>query len=267
MQAVIDRFRAGIMPNGCGEDGSPVDRLGFEGNENAWMLQFCDALRNVTGIDLYREFPERLRRPLLFMRYHLVPPAEIPPRRYTPAYTNMLNSDGATQLGDCSPVLLRLAQEAGDEELRDIALRDPMMGHINHVGFGVKNNTDESIFAEALISRGPYAYLWYDPDFLPSTRKDFTPLSHKFSANYGEFVILRSGWENPSLVAQVVGYGGRSGANAFSNLHVQWAGYPLLTCIGAFESIPVFCGNLPSVGGQNENVASGPQDAFRQRVG
>jgi len=255
VQAVVDRFRAGIMPNGCGEDGSPTGRLGHEGNENAWMLQFCDALRNVTGVDLYSEFPERLRRPLLFMRYHLVPPDEIPARRYTPAYANMLNNDGATQLDDCSPVLLRLAQEAGDEELRDIALRDPMMGQINHVGLGVKNCADESIFAEAIISRGPYAYLWYDPDFVPRVRKDVMPLSRKFSAKYGESVVLRSGWESRSLVAQVVGYGGWSGANAFSNLHVQWAGHPLLTCIGAFESIPVFCGNLPSVGGQNENVA------------
>ncbi len=113
VQGVIDRFRAGVMPNGCGEDGSPTGRLGHEANENAWMLQFCDALLNVTGVDLYSEFPERLRRPLLFLRYHLVPPAEIPPQRYTGAYAHMLNSDGATQLSDCSPVLLRLAQEAG----------------------------------------------------------------------------------------------------------------------------------------------------------
>ncbi|MFA5865685.1 MAG: hypothetical protein WC975_13490 [Phycisphaerae bacterium] len=255
VQAVVDRFRAGIMPNGCNEDGSPVDRLGFEGNENAWMLQFCDALRNVTGIDLYREFPERLSRPLLFMRYHLVPPAEIPPRRYTTGYTNMLNNDGATQMDDLSPVLLRLAQEAGDKELCDIALRDPRMGHFHHAGYGVKNSKDESVFAEAFIARGPYAYLWYNPDFAPHSRKDAMPLSRKFSFRYGESVVCRSGWESRSLVVQVASYGGVSGANAFSNLHVQWAGYPVLTCIGAFESIPVFCGNLPSVGGQNENVA------------
>ena len=63
VQAVIDRFRAAILPHGCGPAGEPVDGPSFWPWENLWLLQFADALRNVTGIDLGREVPARLRRP------------------------------------------------------------------------------------------------------------------------------------------------------------------------------------------------------------
>jgi len=247
VRAVVDRFRTGIMPNGCGEDGSPVDGPGFWGPENAWMLQFADACRHVVGIDLYEEFPERLSRPLLFVRYHLVPPAQIVPQIYPPAYATMLTGDH--ELSYCSPVLLRLAQEAGDAELRDIALRDPMMGRVYRYGAGVKGSS-----SECMSALGPYAYMFYDPDFGPCPRRTTLPLSRKFSAHHGESAVLRSGWESRSLAVKVSGYGGGV-AHGFSNLHVQWAGYPVLKPIGAFEASPVSCGNLPCVGGQNEHVA------------
>ena len=44
LAAVIYRFRAGIMTNGCGRDGEPVDGPSFWPWENLWMLQFADAL-------------------------------------------------------------------------------------------------------------------------------------------------------------------------------------------------------------------------------
>jgi len=247
VQAVIDRFRAGIMTNGCGEDGSPVDGPSFWGPENGWMLQFSDACRNVVGVDLYKEFPERLRRPLFFVRYHLVPPAEIVPQRYPPVYATMLT--GGHELNYSSPILLQLAQKARDGDLRDIALRDPTIGRICQYGVGVKRSS-----SECMTARGPYAYLAYDPHFEPVRRATALPLSRTFTARYGESAILRSSWGDRSMVAQLSGYAGGV-AHAFGNLHVQWAGYPLLKPIGAFEASPVSCGSLPCVGGQNEHVA------------
>ena len=203
VQAVVDRFRAGIMPNGCAEDGAPCDGLGFWGPENAWMLQFCDALRNVTGIDLYREFPERLRRPLLFIRYHLAVPEEIASVRYAAPYANVLTGDATKQLDGFSPVLMRLAQDAGDGELRELALRDRRMGYIHHYGAGVKQSD-----AECLVALGPYAYLWYDPAFRAAPVSESMPLSRKFSGRCGESVVLRSDWDSRAVVVQVSGYAG-----------------------------------------------------------
>ena len=240
--AVVDRFRAGIMPHGCGEDGSPVDGPSFWGPENNWMLQFGDALRHLTGVDLYREFPERLRRPLLYIRYNLVVPADTAAYAAGGGAVNPLATQGL------SAALLRLAQEAGDAAWREVALSDPDLGRIYRYGVGVLGSE-----AECMVAMGPYAYLWYDPDFRPEPR-DVLPWSRTFSARTGESVVLRSGWDRRALVAQVAGYGGAV-AHSFANLSLYWAGHPVLTSISAFEASPVSCGNLPCVGGQNEHIA------------
>ncbi|MFA5866203.1 MAG: hypothetical protein WC975_16140, partial [Phycisphaerae bacterium] len=253
VQGVIDRFRGAIMPNGCGKDGQSIDGPTFWGAENAWMLQFCDALRNVTGIDLYQEFPHRVRRPLTWVRYYLAPPARMPGMRFPPANANFLSGAAVNQLDSISPVLMRFAQEAGDEPLWNLALRDPLLGRIHRFAMGIKG-----VPAECMTTLGPYAYLWYDPDFKRRKSKVHYPLSRIFAGTgTTRTAVLRSGWDTQSLVAKVSAFGGTrsAGGDNVTNLHLQWAGHPLLQTIAAAESSPVFCGSLPCVGGQNEYYA------------
>ncbi|MXW80961.1 MAG: hypothetical protein F4Z57_18650 [Gemmatimonadetes bacterium] len=261
VQAVIDRFRAAIMPHGCGPAGEPVDGPSFWPWENLWLLQFADALHNVAGIDLGREVPARLRRPLTWFRAHWAAPRKIPDQLYYSANANVLG----TQLNACSPALLRLAQEAGDEILRDAALADPRLGRIYRFGGGVKGST-----AECMISYGPYAYCFYDPDFRAVKQRRSAPLARRFAARGGRSAVMRSGHGSDAAVLCVSGYDGDV-AHGFMNLHVQWAGYPVLRAISAAEAQPVSCGSLPCVGGQNEIVAvpgglESTQDWQRLRV-
>ena len=261
VQAVIDRFRAAILPHGCGPDGEPVDGSSFWPWENLWLLQFADALRNVTGIDLGREVPARLRRPLTWFRAHWAAPRNIPDQLYYPANANVLG----TQLNACSPALLRLAQGAGDEMLRDAALADPRLGRIYRFGGGVKGST-----AECMISYGPYAYCFYDPDFRAAKQRRPAPLARRFAACGGRSAVMRSGHGPDAAILCVSGYDGDV-AHGFMNLHVQWAGNPVLCAISAAEAQPVSCGSLPCVGGQNETVAvpgglESTQDWQRLRV-
>ena len=245
--AVIDRFRNGVMPHGCGRDGEPGDGASFWPWENLWMLHFADALRNVTGEDLYKAFPKRLERPLKWFRYHLAPPEMIEDMVYYPQNSNVITG---SQLNACSVTLLRLAQEAGDGEMRDVALADPRLGRLYRFGMGVKGTT-----AECIVSYGPYAYCYCDPAFRPLRRRKALPLSRTFMrAHYGEAGLLRSGWNRDAVVCSVTGYKG-GGAHGYLNLHVQWSGYPVLQSISAEEAQPVACGSLPFVGGQNEIVA------------
>ena len=245
VQAVIDRFRAAILPHGCGPAGEPVDGPSFWPWENLWLLQFADALRNVTGVDLGREVPARLRRPLIWFRAHWAAPRKIPDQLYYPANANVLG----TQLNACSPALLRMAQEAGDEMLRDAALADPRLGRIYRFGGGVKGST-----AECMISYGPYAYCFYDPDFRAAKQRRPAPLARRFAARGDRSAIMRSGHGPDAAILWVSGYDGDV-AHGFMNLHVQWAGNPVLRAISAAEAQPVSCGSLPCVGGQNEIVA------------
>ena len=246
VQAVIDRFRAAILPHGCGPAGEPVDGPSFWPWENLWLLQFADALRNVTGIDLVREAPRRFRRPLTWFRAHRAAPRRIPDRLYYPANATVLG----TQLDACSPALLRLAQEAGDPEMRDAALGDPRLGRLFRFGAGVKGST-----AECMISYGPYAYCFYDPAFRATRPRRPAPLARRFSARTGRSAVMRSGHGSDAAVLCVSGYDGGV-AHGFMNLHLQWAGHPVLRTISAAEAQPVSCGSLPCVGGQNEVVAA-----------
>jgi len=246
VQAVIDRFRSGILPHGCGPDGEPVDGPTFWGFENLWLLHFADALRNVTGIDLLCEVPARLRLPLNWFRAHWTAPRKIPDELYYPANANVVLGG---QLNVNSPVLLRLAQEAGDGRLRDVALSDPRLGRLFRFGMGVKGST-----AECMISYGPYAYCYYDPAFRSTRARRVTSLSGRFDMYTGRFAVMRSSHEPDAAMLCVSGYDGGLAAS-FMDLHVQWAGSPLLRTISAFEAQPVRCGSLPCVGGQNETVA------------
>jgi len=260
VEAVIERFRAAIMPLGCGRHGDPLDGPSFWPWENLWMLHFADALRNVTGVDLYREFPQRLKKPLIWFRYHLIAPDQ---------------ALGAGRREAWSPTLLRLSQEARDPELRAVALSDPDLGRIYRFHAGVKGSS-----AECLIAYGPYAYCYLDPEFSAATRTvgsrgasgvphprhgarlELTgprsqrggkelPLSRRFSGDSREVVALRSAWHDRALVAHVGGYAGRL-ANGFSDLQICWHGHPLLQAIACEEAQPLSCGSLPCVGGQNE---------------
>ena len=246
LQAVIDRFRSGVLPHGCGPGGEPVDGPTFWGFENLWLLHFADALRNVTGIDLMGEVPDRFRRPLAWFRAHWTAPREIPDQLYYPINANIVLGG---QLDNCSPVLLRLAQEAGDGRLRDVALSDPRLGRLYRFGMGVKGST-----AECMISYGPYAYCYYDPAFRSTRLRRVTSLSGRFGMYTGRFAVMRGSHEPDAAILCVSGFDGGLAAN-FMSLHVQWAGSPLLRTISAFEAQPVTCGSLPCVGGQNETVA------------
>ena len=246
VQAVIDRFRSGILPHGCGPGGEPVDGPTFWGFENLWLLHFADALRNVTGIDLLREAPSRLRLPLNWFRAHWTAPRGIPDQLYYPINANIVLGG---QLNVNSPVLLRLAQEAGDGKLRDVALSDPRLGRLYRFGMGVRGST-----AECMISYGPYAYCYYDPAFRSTRARRVTSLAGRFDMYTGRFAVMRSSHEPDAAILCVSGYDGGLAAS-FMDLHVQWAGSPLLCTISAFEAQPVRCGSLPCVGGQNETVA------------
>ena len=246
VQAVIDRFRSGILPHGCGPGGEPVDGPTFWGFENLWLLHFADALCNVTGTDLLCEVPARLRLPLNWFRAHWTAPREIPDQLYYPINANIVLGG---QLNVNSPVLLRLAQEAGDGRLRDVALADPRLGRLYRFGMGVKGST-----AECMISYGPYAYCYYDPAFRSTRARRVTSLAGRFDMYTGRFAVMRSSHEPDAAILCVSGYDGGLAAS-FMDLHVQWAGSPLLCTISAFEAQPVRCGSLPCVGGQNETVA------------
>ena len=248
VRAVLDRFRVAVMPNGCGRDGSPIDGPSFWAAENMWMLQFADAARNVTGIDLYRGFSARTRLPLTYLRHLLalqVPPADSRRRRPDGTQVNghwIVGRDRAT-----APVLLRFAQEHGDVEMRELALSDPHLGRIHHFGSGVKNSASECI-----MTYGPYAYCFYEPHF-KARRQRLGALSTKLTSNAASsLAVLRSSRGQDAVVAGVWQFTGST--YGMGHLDVTSAGRALFKTISCAETQPAGCGCMPYVGEQPEMI-------------
>lgn len=231
-EGVVDRFRSGIMPYGCGEDGSAVDGYMLWPWENLWMLKFCHALRNVTGINLHKEFPQRAVRPVNWMKYHFT------------GHDCLLIKKREMW----SPVLLALAQHAGDGGMRDVSLSDTNLGRIYNFGDRTKNCS-----AVPLSNAAPFAYCFYDPAFKPRKMGRTPPPSRKFACNvWGAAGVLRSDWKSPSLVAYLSAYSSGLVPKELNDFRVHWAGFGTIKSIACEEATPVECGNVPCVGGQNQ---------------
>ena len=233
-------------PTAAAPSGEPVDGPSFWPWENLWLLQFADALRNVTGIDLTREAPAAAAA-----APHLVPrplgcaPARSPTSSTIPPTPTCSSAPSSTP---ARPPCCGWPRKRVTREMRDAALADPRLGRLYRFGAGVKGST-----AECMIAYGPYAYCYCDPAFRPSRPRRAAPLARRFSARAGRSAVMRSGHGPEAAILCVSGYDGGV-AHGFMDLHVQWAGHPVLRTISAAEAQPVSCGSLPCVGGQNEIV-------------
>ncbi|NLX04366.1 MAG: hypothetical protein GXY33_04395 [Phycisphaerae bacterium] len=244
LEAVVHRARAALMPNGCGKDGEACDGVGFWGYENFWRLQLADALLNVTGIDLYREFPATFSRPLRWAGYHV---AEYARARRNGEKGEMAIGRREEGLWHVSPALLRLAQMGGDGRLVDLALSDSRLGGLLRFGMGVKGST-----AECIVAYGPYAILFCDPKFRARPQAP-VGTAHLFrnSANGPQEAVIRRG----GLV--LIGrFDPKGRGHGCSHTDLYWRGERVFWEIGSRDSQPFGGGTRLAVGGQDESITS-----------
>ena len=238
---VIEKFERALLPRDISEDGTyqPEGNWALGYSQYSKYL-FMDALKNVTGIDLYKKHYEHITRALEFLRYAYVGGKSLEVKSIYRPDENLLT--GSWQLDSFSPVFLKLASIAGDSYAQWIAARDPNMGKIQHTDSIVKGGV------ECIFGCGPFAYLWYDSSVPAIDHPDMKP--SRFFAK-GECVVMRSGWEEPSFV---IGYQGRKSINTFQSpsMLIHWNGR-LMTCSApAPNTVPIAEGNAPAVNGEME---------------
>jgi len=247
---VIAKFRNALLPRGVAPDGSYHDGNWALGYTLFSKFLFMDALKNVTGIDLYQDHLEDCVRALQFINRAYVGGERVEAKRTYGGDENLLT--GSWQLDNFTPVILKMAALAGDPYAQWIGTRDPNAGKIQRTESAVKGG------AECMFAWGPFAYLWYDPNLAARGTPDF-PASGSYPGS--EYAILRSRWESPALVA---GYQGRNDMGSYysSNLVLHWDGRPMTKAAPAPESVPFCEGNAPAMAGEMELI--GQTDAFRQ---
>jgi hypothetical protein len=215
LKATVKKFEDHLLPMGLAADGSHTEGATFWASTMQYRLFFMDALRRVTGKDLFGPYGKFMKADLALASIA----AEKQPG-YSQRSETVLLQPSYGQLDYYAPVLLMLAREYRRPIYQYLALWDHSLGCLQRTRYVTPTTKEQLNF-----SLGGYAYLWYDPS-VPSTAQRETRLSYQFPsagsqtnpALVGE-VYLRTSWTPGDLAA---------GASASQGIVVHAGGSPLL---------------------------------------
>ena len=182
----VKKFEEHLLPTGLAEDGAQVEGATFWASTMQYRLFFMDALRRVTGHDLYPAFERFMSADLAFAQIA----AEKQPG-WNEADQTVVFSPSYGQLDYYAPVLLALAREYGDTTAQHLALWDKSLGQLQKTRYVCPSSGEQLLF-----ELGGYAALWYDPAVAPEPADK--PLSYKFPS-VGE-AYARASWEPGGIV-------------------------------------------------------------------
>lgn len=180
------KFEEHLLPTGLAEDGSQVEGATFWASTMHYRLFFLDALRRVTGKDLYGPFKRYMQADLAL--------ASVATRKqpgWNEPNQSVLFSPPYGQLDYYAPVLLALAREYRNGTAQTLALWDQSLGHIQKTRYITPTHKEQLLF-----ELGGYAYVWYDATVAPAP--DGAPLSYHFPP-VGE-AYARANWKPDGLL-------------------------------------------------------------------
>lgn len=181
VDSTVKKFEDHLLPNGLAADGAQVEGATFWASTLQYRLFFMDALRRVTGRDLFTPFGLYMNAELALASIA----AEKRPGWNEPHQTVVL-SPSYGQLDYYAPVLLALAREYGKPIYQYLALWDHSLGRIQETRYITPNRREQLMF-----ELGGYAYVWYDPRVPVETGG--AKLSYAFPSVYQAYA--RSSWK------------------------------------------------------------------------
>jgi hypothetical protein len=172
-----------------------------------YRMMFMDALKRVTGEDLFKEYSKNMRAEIAFAAI-----AGQNDQEWGETNRSVLLCPSYAQLDYWSPILLGLARQYRDCGCQYLGLWDKRIGSIQKVRYVTPNKGEQLLFAQ-----GGYAYAWYDP-VVQARVKECIPRSFKFPEvnemyvrqgyNKGDFVIAMSKNDYPNQSVVVVIHAG-----------------------------------------------------------
>lgn len=189
LEATVTKFEAHLLPKGLAPDGAQVEGGTFWASTLHYRLFFMDALRRVTGQDLFGPY----RR---FMNADLARASVAAERRadtYSQDHETVVLEPSYGLIDYYAPVLLCLAREYRDPTLQYLALWDRTLGALQRTRAITPHGE------QLLFSFGGYVYVWLDPT-VPA-RPEETRLSYHFPSV--EEAYLRASWQPGDLLVGV----------------------------------------------------------------
>jgi len=187
LDLMIRKHTGYLLPHGLTPSGTQEQSSNFWASTMQYRLFFMDALRRVTGRDLFKEYAK-------FMTGRIALAAVAGPRRpgHNQDNQSILFGPSYGQLDYWSPVLLYLAREYRRPIHQHLALWDGSLGAIQKTRYVTTNGE------QLLFHMGGYAYAWFDPS-VPARIEPDLPLSFEFP-EVNE-VYARAGYQAGGLVA------------------------------------------------------------------
>ncbi len=228
VDATVKKFEEHLLPTGLADDGAQVEGATFWASTMHYRMFFMDALRHVTGRDLFKKFEKQMNADLAL--------ASVASEHF-PGYAH--NNDDTVlepyygQLDYYSPVLVCMAREYRRPVYQHLANWDHTLGSIQRTRATTPHGE------QLLFELGGYAYCWFDasvPDQVDGARMSY------YFKSVGEG-YARQSWRAGDLLAGV----------AKDRLAIHAGGEPIIATISV-EGEPVFDCPVSSVTDNGTNA-------------
>ncbi len=189
LEATIKKFDEHLLPHGLAPDGAQIEGSTFWASTMHYRLFFMDALRRVTGRDLFETHAEQMNADLAL--------ASIASHRgfgYDQDQANVVLEPSYGQLDYYAPILIYLAREYRRGIYQHLALWDETLGQIQKTRYVTPHGEP------LLFELGGYAFLWFDPTVRVEPEAN-AKLSYHFPSV--DEAYLRSSWSSDDLLVAV----------------------------------------------------------------
>jgi len=188
LDAATRKFEEHLLPTGLAPDGAQTEGATFWASTLHYRLFFMDALRRVTGRDLFQRFASQMNTDLAL--------ASVACRKrpgLDEHHANVVLEPSYGQLDYYAPVLLALAREYRRPILQHLARWDESLGSLQRTRYVTPHGE------ELLFELGGYGYLWCD-DSVPAKANE-KKLSWHFPSV--DEAYARASWKSGDLLVGV----------------------------------------------------------------
>jgi hypothetical protein len=209
VNATTKKFEEHLLPTGLADDGAQVEGATFWASTMHYRLFYMDALRRVTGVDLFKKYEKFMNADLALASIAC---------ESTDAWDEpnqaVIFSPSYGQLNYYAPVLVCLAREYKKPIYQRLASWDHSLGSIQKTHYVTPNRREQLLF-----ELGGYAYVWFDAEV--GTDAGEAKMSYAFPS-VGQ-VYARQSWGPGGMLVAV---------DKFGQVQVHAGGTPVIVASG-----------------------------------
>jgi hypothetical protein len=191
LDRMIEKHVDYLLPQALTPSGTSDQSSNFWASTLQYRIFFLDALRRVTGRDLFAEFPDALPGRIALAAVAGKLPRDV---LYNEYERTVLFGPDYGQIDYWSPALLFMAREQRRPIYQYLALWDDSLGKLQRTRWITPRKKEELLF-----SFGGYAYVWYDPSVRDEIEQGL-PLAFNFPEPAVNEAYLRDSYHLGDLV-------------------------------------------------------------------